>query len=123
MKTIKLYGTTNASGALTVTSTVKVLGCVEAVEWIDGTLDDGVGAVVSCVRDDDASDLTILTLTNANNDAMYYPRHQVHGSTGTALTLDGTRIAFTEPIANGFLKLVVSSGGNAKAGGCIVYVD
>ena len=123
MKTIKLYGTTDAAGALTVTSTVKVLGCVEAVEWIDGTFDDGVDAVLSCVRDDDASDLTVLTLTDANVDKVYYPREQVHSNAGVALTLDGTRIAYTEPIVNGFLKLVVASGGNAKAGGCIVYVD
>jgi hypothetical protein len=119
MKTIKLYGTTDRL-CVDCHLHCNVLGCVEAVEWIDGTFDDGVDAVLSCVRNDDASDLTILTLTDANADKVYYPREQVHSNAGVALTLDGTRIAFTEPIVNGFLKLVVASGGNVKVGGCIV---
>jgi len=41
---------------------------------------------------------TILTVTDNKTDGWYYPRHQVHDSTGTALTLDGTRI-MVEPVA------------------------
>ena len=35
---------------------------------------------------------TLLTLTDNATDGWYYPRVQVHGVTGTALTLDGTRL-------------------------------
>lgn len=36
--------------------------------------------------------MTLLTLANANSDVLKYPRAQVHGTDGTALTMDGTRI-------------------------------
>lgn len=119
---IKLYDITASDGTKTITSDVRVKGKLFAVEWIDGDLADGVDAVLSCVRDDNATDITLLTLTNANNDAIYYPRHQVHSNVGAALTLDGTRIAYTEPLVNGFLKLAITDGGDTKTGGCIAYV-
>jgi len=31
---------------------------------------------------------TILTLTDTNTDGWYYPKHAIHGSTGTALVLN-----------------------------------
>ena len=119
MDSIKLYGTTSSGGALTVQSDSNVKGKLEYVEWIDGDLADGVDAVLSCVRNDNAADLTLLTLTDANNDQVYIPRGVVHSVAGVAQTLtpgDGRLLV------NGQLKLVVSSGGNAKTGGCIVYV-
>ena len=119
---IKLYGTTDASGALTVQSTVNVLGELVAVEWIDGTLADGVDAVLSCVRDNDAADVTLLTLTDANSDAWYYPYTPAQDNAGTAVTFDGTNEIYVRQAVNGQLKLVVSSGGDTKVGGCIVYV-
>ena len=120
LKRVKLYGTTAVGGALTVTVGVKVEGLLYAVEWIDGGFVDGVDAVLSVVRDDDAADYTLLTLTNADADAVYYPRVIVHSEAGAALTgtSGGDRAM---PIINGRLKLVVADGGDAKAGGCIVY--
>ncbi len=41
--------------------------------------------------------VTLLTLTDNKTDGWYYPRQQVCGATGTALTLDGTRI-MVEPV-------------------------
>ena len=98
-----------------------MLGLLYAVEWIDGTLDDGVDGTLKAVTTSSAVDMTLLTLTDANDDAFYYPRHQVHGNDGAALTLDGTRIAFDLPLIDGTLQLTIASGGNAKTGGCIVY--
>jgi hypothetical protein len=120
---IKLYGTTDSSGDLTVTSTVGVEGFLHAVEWIDGAFADGVDAVLSVDRNDNAADVTLLTLTDANSDAMYYPQTPAQDNVGTAVTFDGTNEIYTRQIVNGLLKLVVSDGGDTKAGGCIVYVE
>jgi len=54
---------------------------------------------------------------------MYYPRHQVHGNTGAALTLDGTRIAFDEPLVCGVIQVAVAQGGAAKTGVVHCYVE
>lgn len=122
LEQVKLYGTTAADGSLTVQSAVNVLGELVAVEWIDGDLADGVDSVLSCVRNDNAADVTLLTLTNANADAWYYPAAPVHDNAGAAVTFDGSNEIYTRQVVNGQLKLVVSSGGDTKSGGCIVYV-
>ena len=118
-KEIRLYGTCSSGGALTVNATVPVFGKLYAVRWIDGDFANGVGAVIS-TQGHEAS-ATLLTLTAANDDATYYPREQVHGNTGTALTLDGTRILTDLPLMAGVPRLVVASGGDEKAGGCILF--
>lgn len=53
---------------------------------------------------------TILTLTDTNTSTWYYPRHQVHGSTGTALTLDGTRIMAEPLVLDDYVKVSVAQG-------------
>ena len=42
--------------------------------------------------------ITILSIANAATDVLKYPRVQVHGTDGAALTMDGTRI-LTDKIA------------------------
>jgi hypothetical protein len=118
----KLTGTTATGGAATITSINRVTGKLHAVEWIDGDLADGVNAVLSVVRDDTAPDYTLLTLTDANNDAVYYPRVIIHSEAGAALTgtSGGDRAM---PIINGQLQLAITSGGDAKTGGAIVYYE
>lgn len=124
LRPIKLYGTTDGTtGAFTETSTVKVTGILKAVEWIDGDLVDGVDAVLSVVRDDNASDVTLLTLTNANADAMYYPRAALCDNTGAAISYDGSNGVYGPQIVNGKPKLAVTSGGTSKSGGMILYVE
>jgi hypothetical protein len=121
MREVKLYGTTDASGDLTVNSTENaIFGYLYAVRWIDGTFENGVDAVLSTVNHDAAA--TLLTLTDANDDAWYYPRSLVHDESGAALTgtAGGDRAL---PLVCGELKLVVSSGGNKLSGGCIVFID
>lgn len=123
LKDIRLFGTTSAGGAATLIAERPVFGRLVAVEWIDGSFDDGVDGTLSVIRTPSGVDLTLLTLTDANNDALYYPRHQVHGSTGAGLTLDGTRLLVEMPIITGTLQLVIAQGGDAKTGGCIVYYE
>lgn len=113
---------TNGSGAYDSSSDGGVTGQpfhvskLLAVRWVDGDLTDGVDGVLSVVQGD--STITLGTFTNANDDAMYYPRSLVAVSAGTAAT-----DAYTEHIVDGTLKLVVSSGGASKSGKCLVYLD
>ena len=86
------------------------------VEWVDGTLADGVDAVLSVTNTPSGVDKTLLTLTNANDDAWYHPRGVEHDAAGAALT---TR---TLSVVYGTLKLVVTSGGNVTSGACWVYL-
>ncbi len=115
LKSVRLTGTTNASGALTVLAPHSILGWLFAVQWIDGTLADGVDAVLSVTRTPSEVDKTLLTLTNANDDAWYHPRVLECDAAGASI---GT---YTPMIIEGTLKLVVSSGGDTLTGGCIVY--
>ena len=113
MKTMRLNATTDASGDATTNGGHSINGVLYAVQWIDGDLADGVDAVISTQGADSSG--TLLTLTNANNDAWYYVREATCNNTGAA---DGDT---TLPVAVGTPRLVVSSGGNAKTGGCILY--
>lgn len=120
MEVIALMVTTNASGAGTVTAGRSVrhdtARALSAVEWVDGTFADGVDAVLSTVDTLSGVDKTLLTLTNANNDAWYLPR--VAACDGTV----GALVHYELPIVNGDLRLVVSSGGSVVTGGAYVYL-
>lgn len=119
IRTVKLYGTTDGTaGALTVTSNHKVVGLLKGIQWIDGDLIDGVDAVISVDMDDNAPDVTLLTLTNANSDAWYYPKAVATDGTGGAIATE-----FVDLVINGKPKLEISSGGNGKSGGCIIYYE
>lgn len=117
---LRLSGTCDSDGGLTVTGPTAIHGHLEAVEWIDGDFANGVDAVISIYNTNSGVDNTLLTLTNADNDAWYYPRALVHSEAGAALT--GTSGGDRAPeMMNGLPKLVVSSGGDTKTGGCILY--
>ena len=116
LEVIRLAVTTDSSSADTVSSEQPVVGFVEKCEWQDGTLADGVGATLSVVGTEDGVDRTLLTLTDANNDAVYFPRELEDDNTGSALT------THTRQAISGYLKLVISSGGAAKTGGMTVFI-
>jgi hypothetical protein len=116
LKSVKLVGTTDASGDATIIATHAILGWLVAVQWIDGDLTDGVDAVLSVVNPPSpGADKTLLTLTNANADAWYHPRVAECDAAGVALA------NYTLMIIEGTLKLVIASGGSTHTGGCIVY--
>lgn len=124
MITVTFNITTDASGDYDSDADGGVTGQVRAhlplllyaVDWVDGDLADGVDAVLSTIDTPKGVDTTLLTLTNANNDARYYPRALQDDSSGADTTF------YTPPVVDGQLKLVVSSGGNAKTGKCFVYL-
>ena len=64
---------------------------------------------------DSAVDTTILTLTNANDDAWYHALE----SKSTAVWDVGANVTY--PVLNGTPSLVVSSGGDTKTGQMILY--
>lgn len=119
---IRLEGTTDASGDLTVNASRSVIGELVAVEWNDGDFADGVDAVISLQNRASGVAKTVLTLTNANDDAWYYPRTPSQDNAGADVTYDGTNEIYEPFFVTGTPRLVVSSGGNAKSGGCTLYI-
>jgi hypothetical protein len=116
---VELLITSSAGSAGTVTEKHRpgnYVYAVHAVEWIDGDFADGVDAVLSVVNTLSGVEQTILTLTDANSDAWYFPRIAESSNVGTPLTTN------TPMLANGDLRLVVSAAGSVKTGGCIVYL-
>lgn len=119
MRAVKLGFTTNSSGAATVVG-ASVAGLLHAVVWEKGTCDNGVDCTCSTVNSAGAA--TLLTLTDANASAIYYPRHVVHSEVGAALTgtAGGDR---TKPLAVGNLKIVIAQGGDTKTGSVTFYIE
>jgi hypothetical protein len=115
-----LTATTNASGDATVNGETSVFGRLEAVEWVLGTFDAGVDATLTCQATLSGVAQTLLTLTNANANALYYPRALVHDATGGALTgtSGGDR---TLMLLTGKPRVVIAQGGNVKTGAVILY--
>lgn len=122
---VKLTGTCSTGGALTVNATRAIFGKLFAVEWVDGTLDNSSTATLTVQGAPSTVAQTLLTLSGsgADEDKWYYPRTTVHDSTGGVVTYDATREVKGKAIINGKLRLVIASGGNAKTGGCYVYIE
>ena len=116
LHTVRLVGTTNGSQVATITAEKPVLGYLEMVDWIDGDFADGVDGVLTAVNPTSGTTHTLLTLTDANADAVYYPRRVVDTTAGAAAT--GVYDRF---LIDGYLSLAITSGGASKTGGCIVY--
>ena len=114
MNKMLLQGTTAADGSATINGSRTISGLLVAVQWIDGDLADGVDAVLSTVNTPSAA--TLLTLTDANNDALYYPRVVAHSNAGAAqASVDQLQLI------EGLPRLAITNGGNAKTGGCVIY--
>lgn len=120
MRPVKLYGTTDGSGDLTVNSEEFQMTRLVAVQWINVDFAAGVDAVLSTQESETA--YTLLTLTDANASALYYPRTPMHDNAGTALTATAGGDN-TMPLVHGKLRLVVSAGGDTKQGGVIVFLE
>jgi hypothetical protein len=110
--------TTATGGAFTETEPISSRGpcLLYEVQWVDGDLADGVDAVLSVTGTPSGVDKTLLTLTNANNDAVYYPRVLESDNAGTATT------GYAFQGVHGQLKLAVTDGGDAKTGKLIAYL-
>lgn len=101
------------AGAATAnnTTTIPLRGKVHAVyiKYNDvppaGTTDVTVATLGTSPR---VPAITLLSIANAATDVMKYPRVQVHGTDGAALTLDGTRIAFDKIAVDDHIKVTIA---------------
>ena len=107
MKKVTLSVTTAADGTGTVAS--EAFNCaLFGVHYDKGTFAAGVDITISVVKSKHT--YTILTLTDANTSASYYPRVATCGSTGVA---DG---GTTLPPILGQIQVSVAAGGDTKTG-------
>lgn len=65
---------------------------------------------------------TLLTKTNTNTDTVFYPRVQVHDTSGAALTLDGTRASTSRIYLCGNKLTAAVAQGTEVTNGVIVRV-
>jgi hypothetical protein len=114
-----LTGTTNGSGAATVTSNALV-GKLYAVDVDLSACDATCDATLSTIGADGAQ--TLLTLTDSQLNGMLHPRHLVHDQTGAALTgtSGGDRAA---PLMDGIPQLAIVQGGATKAFRMTLYIE
>lgn len=112
--------TTDGDGAAIVDASGKVNGQLYAVEWVLGDIATGVDAVLSERERVSGVDRTLLTLTNADANAIYYPRYVVHSEAGAALTgtSGGDRVM---ALLTGKPRIVVANGGATKSGKCLLW--
>jgi len=116
MKVIRLYGTTSGLGALTVSHTSAIYGKLYAAQLIDGGAADGVDITLTCEHGD--LSIPLLTKADFNTDQVAYPRIP------TAAVADGSALTdYAMPLIAGIPKMVIAQGGDAKACGCLLYVE
>ena len=123
LEEVRLIGTTDDSGDATINANGSIFGTLHSVRWVDDDLADGVDAVLSMQSPTNPSAAyDVLALTNANSDANYYPVELAHDNTGATLPQGADKTAiYKDPLLIGTPRLVISSGGDTKTGGCFVY--
>lgn len=109
--------TTDGSGDYVGTIELRDAAFLVMARWEDGDLVDGVDATLTQTQPapGDVVD-TVLTLTNANADAIYYPRVLEHDA--AAAELATTTLA----LLHGTLTLTVADGGATKTGALWLYL-
>lgn len=123
LKELRFDLSTGAGTTATALAPYGLKGKLCAVKLKIGDLAATSDITITVTNTPDAVDHTLITLTDVSADAVYYPRHQVHGNTGAALTLDGTRIAFDEPLVDGMIKVALAQGGANHTGVVHCYVE
>ena len=115
INTCLLSGTTNSSGALTVSATHAYFGKLYAVQLIDGTADNGVDITLTAEQGDFS--IPLLSKANFDTDQMVYPR------VAAALNTDGSALTWYDaPLVVGTPKMVIAQGGDTKVVSCILYI-
>lgn len=108
MENVRLTGTTNGSGALTVNGVGTVNGLLYAVD-VNLSACDATADLTLSTQGADGS-LTLLTLTDSQLNSTLYPR----GSTCSATGSVGTDQTVYLPLI-GIPRAVVAQGGDSKA--------
>ncbi|HEB28753.1 MAG TPA: hypothetical protein ENI05_13490 [Porticoccus sp.] len=123
LREVRLIGTTETDGSLTVTAPYSIFGTLHSIRWVDGDFVNGVDAVISMQGTSAPSEAyNVLTLTDADDDATYYPKELAHDNAGATLPQGTDKTAvYKDPLLVGVPRLVVASGGDGKTGGCFLY--
>ena len=118
IQTRTLSGTTDASGDKTVTDTLLVTGVLAGIACSVSALASTADTTITVTGGPGTDDVALLTLTNVNTDDYKVPSPSVVDTAGAAITDSNARFAFS-----GKFKVVVASGGNAKAFDFTFYFD
>jgi len=117
MRSVELSGTTDAAGALTVTSGETVFGFVEKIEMV---YDDGATGADLVFTSEGPVSTPLLTVTNAGvADLVWYPRTLANKIADASAFTD----VFGKILVAGKFKVVVAQGGNAKNFRLIIYTS
>ena len=119
--------TTSAGGAATVYNDGSslpnraIVGVLKAVHYLPGTTDTGATVTVTC--EGAYSHTLVAKATAGTANTFFHPRELTHNPADGA-TLTGTAGGDrAEPVLDGYLKVVIASGGNTTSGAVIVYYD
>lgn len=115
----KITCTTDGSGDCTAYSAGCARGNIKAIR-IDFS---STAAATTDTTISDEYGQTILTLTDNNTDAWFYPRKTAVTSANAALTYDGTRGVMVEFSIFGRIKVVQAQGGDTKTNYVWVLVE
>lgn len=112
--------TTAADGSATAYS-ARASGRLHAIHYIKNNFDSGVDFAITL----EATGETVWTENNVNASTSRYPRVATHKSDGTAALYAAAGLGVLEypGLGSDRVKIVISSGGNAKAGSFLVLVD
>ena len=64
--------------------------------------------------------LTILTLTNANSDGWFHPRHVVDDNAGADITYDGTRVVYDKVCIADNIKVTIAGANSPDTAEVVV---
>jgi len=122
MKRLSVTMTTDSSGDATSYVGDGVLhGNIHAIRYVKDDFADGVDVAIT----GNTSGIAILSVTNMNATATYFPRYATCDETGVASLYAGSGEPVEDriPIANELIKIVVSSGGDKKSGTFHIWVE
>jgi hypothetical protein len=112
---------TTASDGSATAYTPYLSGYINAIEYVKTNFDDGVDFTITA----EATGETLWTESNVNAAKVCMPRGATHSTAGVAALYAAGGTAVNDRIALGRdrVKIVIASGGNAKAGAFHVLVD
>lgn len=120
MRRQKISIKTAADGTATVYGT-KCSGKIHSIQYVKGDFADGVDFTITA----EATGEAILTKSDVNASAVFYPRAATHTQAGAAAlyATGGTAVQDKIAMGNDRVKIVVAQGGNAKSGTIHVLID
>lgn len=120
MRRFKVTITTAADGSATA-YTPRIAGKIHSVQYVKTDFADGVDLTITA----EATGESILSKSDVNASAVFYPRAATHAQDGSAALYASGGVGVLDKIAlaSDRVKIVVASGGNAKTGAIHILVD